>query len=161
MEGKNEITLSLEGYRVFTKVYSSSYYLGEARKGESPATNDIAARLQISTDQNDLLGSFLQVAVERLNKMLTRYMGDTSCRKESDTAHTGYALYTFTIKGPSNFMSSQAERLAMCLENYAAAKLLYEWLKINKPDEAVIAEAGVTEQAALLREITASRKKPQ
>lgn len=159
MEGTGTTNITLSQYNVFKKVQTGTYYLGEARKDDISQL-DAGSRVQVSTDEEDLLRDYFSSAINRINKLLTRYLGECTHASTNDGSHSGYTLVTFTVKSPVNFMTSQVSELEDVIEDDAVNVILQQWLAVMKPGEEQLALQKIMELETAIRVIVNNRTKP-
>lgn len=159
MEGSNRITLLLSSYNVLMKVQTNSYYTGEARK-EDVQHLESGTRIQTSQDEEDILGDYLSTAVDHLHRLLGLYLGETACMSQSDAAHEGYILISFTVQAPANFVVSRCGELERLIEDEATYLVLRDWLGVMKPGEEAFAVQKAQEAELNIRYLVTGRTKP-
>ena len=140
--------------RVLQRIYTHTYYVGEARKAAGTPPY-LAAGVQASDSNRDMLTQHIHTSIAEAADMLTRYLGICSTRysNESDTT----ALY---IETPPNYPAGCIAQMAQAIEEYATARTLGQWLMLSKPDEAAFAVEEAQTAATRLRELLSIRLHP-
>lgn len=155
MEGSKTLTLALTATMLFAKLKKQSYYLGEALKS-NPQIRDLAAKIQASDDEDDLIQDLIHDGATKVGNILSREIGNTT----SSWDITGKTAVTYTIKTVANFMDSQNELLKETMLKYISSYVLSEWLSLIKPDESVRFGNMLKEYEDDIKTIGSMRSKP-
>lgn len=103
------------------------------RRKEGASTlmgNDIELHRQITM--------YINKHTKRLSERLSAYLINHSCEGVSDDTLDRVPQYVYLLGLPSNWNSSHAEQLAEEMHTYVVNASLYDYLKTNYPEEALI-----------------------
>ena len=157
---KNIKEIKISSYDVEQRVFTYSYYVGEARRN-SGVPLKLAASMQASIDDHVQLNDHIDVATSELVKMINSYFCVCKYSSKNDEVHDGYIISTFMLTPPQYFPDNLLGELQKMMTNYLVMRTLQQWILQHKPDEAVIT-ASETERITLqLRELMNSRVKPR
>lgn len=155
---RKEIAIST--HEIAQRVFTYSYYVGEARRGSGHPLK-LVAGLQTSDDDREQLLDHMKIAAAELDKMINCYFCTGNLCAKDDAEHDGYTTLNFSLLPPQYFPKNRFEELQQMMENYMVMRTLHQWILQNKPDEAAIT-AGETEKFTLqLRELMNIRVKPR
>lgn len=157
MEGSKTITFTLSVKELYGQMKEHSYYLGEALKSDSRVA-ELAAKIQASDDDDDVLTDFIKAGGVKLANILSSALGKTSYTY--DTSDADGAKFTFTVNAVANFMDAQKDTIKESMLNYLSNYVLAKWLNLIKPDEAQRFEAQLTELTGDIRLLGTHRDKP-
>lgn len=151
--------LTLDHNNVLQRIYTHSYYTGEARR-EIGFPEKAVAKLQASNDDKEQLCDHMNTPIGEITRMLSRYFA--LCRNETEVSETTDEIKNtiFIIDIPQNYPDETVPQLEMMIENYAVMRTLQLWMQQHKPDEAVIATGEIQQIIFNLREMFALRKRP-
>ena len=147
-------TIQISCTKILQRIYTHTYYTGEARKAAGVPAH-LAASLQASDSNRDILLQHIQSSIAEAAKILTRYLG--ICTIEHDCEDTVTAI---SIETPSNYPDECIPQIAQTTEEYATMRALGQWLAQNKPDEAAAATQEAQLSSMYLRELTSLRRRP-
>lgn len=157
MEGSKTLTLALTTKELFAQMKEHSYYIGEALK-TTPELIELAAKIQASDNDDNVLKDFVQEGGTKIGNILSRVVGKTSYAWSS-SLESGKTI-TFTTKAVANFMDSQKEALKDSMLNYLSYYILAKWLTLIKPDEAGRFSKELVSLEEDIRQLGAQRDKP-
>ena len=155
---RTEIAIST--YEIAQRVFTYSYYVGEARRS-SGLPLKLAVGLQASSDDSEQLGDHINIAAGELDKMINCYFCQGALLVKNDEQHDGYSTLKFILIVPQYFPKNRFEELRRAMENYIVMRTLQQWMLQHKPDEAAIISAETEKTTLLLRELMNSRIKPR
>lgn len=155
MEGSKVLTLELTIQDLFAQMKEHSYYLGESLKSDSKLM-ELAAKIQASDDDDDILKDFIQAGGTKLGNLLSRVLGKTSYSWDANKTKI-----TFTTNAVANFMDSQKDTLKDNMLNYLSYYVFSKWLNLIKPDECERFENLLNEIEEDMRQLGAQRDKPK
>ena len=150
---KKEI-IHIEHTKMLQRVYTHTYYIGEARKAAGVPPH-LAAELQTSDSNRDILTQHIHTSIAETARMLTRYLGICSTKHNDATFCS-----TLFIKIPPNYPIACMPQIARSVENYIVMRTLEQWLMQCKPDEAAPASQEAKIAAVDLRELLSIRQRP-
>jgi len=92
MEGTKTVHYNIRATRVLDKIYTSTFYIGDSRK-TAQGLEEVAAMLQASPDDRDMLLDNIRQATTHVTATLSRLIGRTRCIEEvvPDTDDDMYA----------------------------------------------------------------------
>ena len=161
MEGSKELTLTLTTKDLFAQMKDQSYLIGEALKS-NPQVMELAAKIQVSDDDDVTLQDFAQSGGTKLGNILSRVLGKTSYKWSTSTVDDKEVKQlVFTTNAVANFMDSQKDTLKDSMLNYLSVYILSKWLNLIKPDESARFEAMLKELEEDMRQLGAQRDKPK
>ena len=155
---RTEITILT--YEIAQRVFTYSYYVGEARRS-SGLPLKLVAGLQASSDDSEQLIDHMNIAAGELDKMLNCYFCAGNLRSENDEEHDGYTIFKFSLLPPQYFPKNRFVELQRTMENYMVMRTLQQWILQYKPDEAAITVAETEKLTLQLRELMNLRVKPR
>lgn len=146
--------IHIEHTKILERVHTHTYYIGEARK-TAGAPPHLAAELQTSYSNKDILTQHIHTSIAETARMLTRYLGICSIKHNNETFCS-----TLFIKVPPNYPPECIPQIARTVEKYIVMRTLEQWLMQCKPDEAPSAGQESRIAAAELRELLSVRLRP-
>ncbi len=81
MEGTKTVHYDIRATRVLDKIYTNTFYIGDSRK-TSQGLEEVAAMLQASPDDRDMLLDNIRQATTHVTATLSRLIGRTRCSEE-------------------------------------------------------------------------------
>lgn len=93
------MTLTVPYSKVLDRVKSSAYYVGEAAKND---LQDVAAQLQASEDDDDVLKDYLKEAATKCVHVIQHFVGTTRIETLSES---GVESLLFTTQATANFLA--------------------------------------------------------
>lgn len=147
-------TIQISSTEILQRIYTHTYYTGEARKYAGVPAN-LAAALQASDSNKDILLQHIQSSIAEAARILTRYLGICTTQHNHQDL-----LTTIIIETPSNYPAECIPQIAQTIEEYSTMRALEQWLAQNKPDEAVAATREAELSSMHLRELTSLRRRP-
>lgn len=158
MMNREKIKISL--YEVEQRIFTYSYYVGEARRN-SGAPLKLAAGMQASSDDHIQIYDHINVATSELVKMINSYFGPCRYIPVNDEAHEGYEIFMFSLSPPQYFPGGLFSELQKAMTNFLVMRTLQQWILQHKPDEAVITATETEKVTLQLRELMNTRVKPR
>ena len=153
-------TISIAHYNVEQRLFTYSYYVGEARRATGVPAQQTSA-MQASSDDRAQILDHLHMALTDVTRFMNRYFRSCSCKVGADSLHDGYEMYEFTFFAPERFPENMLPQLLQCVESYLVMRTLNMWMLQHKPDEAVLSAAEAEKLLVQLRELMNLRTKPQ
>lgn len=151
MEGNLEFGFVIPLKDVMDMIKTNSFYRGERVKDEIGVN---AARLQASSDNDDVLKDEVNIATADVVTLITRNLGRCTVKYAEDN-------FTFSGLGASNFpydeLKSSVENL---IKVYLFDKALEGWMMINMPNEVQALGQRSAADAEKLRQILVERQRP-
>lgn len=151
--------LVLSPDNVLQRIYTHSYYTGEARK-QVGYPEKASANLQASVDDKEQMNDHMHIPINEIARMLSKYFATCNMAYESSNEDSTTANICFVIDAPQNYPDEALAPLQAMIENYTVMRTLQLWMLQQKPDEAPIAASEVQQTAFNLREMFALRKRP-
>ncbi len=156
----NKKDIIISSYDIEQRVFTYSYYVGEARRNSGGVPIKLAAGLQASPDDHIQINDHKNVAVNELTKIINKNFCNCKHSSTNDEIHEGYSIEKFELFPPQYFPKNLIDELQKTMTNYLVMRILQQWMLQHKPDEAAIT-ASETEKATIqLREIMNMRVKP-
>ena len=147
-------------YNVEQRLFTYSYYVGEARKATgSPVLQ--TSIMQASSDDRAQLLDHLRMALTDVIRFMNRYLQSCGCEAVPDASHEGYEVYKLTFLLHERFPENLLPQLQQSVESYLVMRTLNMWMLQHKPDEALLTAAEADKQLVQLRELMNSRTRPQ
>lgn len=158
MKNKKEIKIS--SYEVEQRLFTYSYYAGEARRN-SGVPLKLATGMQVSSDDHVQINDHINVAINELVKILNNNFG--ACRLHSllDDLHEGYSMLMFCLAPPQYFPGSLLGELQKAMTHFLVMRTLQQWILQHKPDEAAIIAIEMEKATMQLRELMNTRVAPR
>ena len=153
-------TITLMHYNVEQRLFTYSYYVGEARRATG-VPPQLTSGMQASSDDSAQILDHLHMALTDVTRFMNRYFRSCSCKTVTDTLHEGYELYELAFLTPERFPENMLPQLQQCVESYLVMRTLNMWMLQHKPDEAVLTAAEADKLLVQLRELMILRTKPQ
>lgn len=155
------ITLIINRRNVELRIQTHTFYTGEARR-EAGAPAMLAARFQASDNDLSQLSDHIQMAIDELASLLTKYLSlCTSNMSEYEEDGKSNIKYIFTLSVPPNFPLECIQQIENTMESYAVTRTLQLWTAQHKPDETPLA-AGEAERLMMqMRQLMAMRQRPK
>ena len=158
---KRDITeITLSGYNIEQRLFTYSYYVGEARHSIGAPMQQTAG-IQASSDDHTQIGDHIRMAMTEIVNLINRYMATCSCAEKNDTEHDGHELFTLSFIPPTNYPGELLEELQKAMESYVVMRTLAMWMTQHKPDEAILTSSEADKLSLQLRELMNCRNKPR
>ena len=158
MKHREEIKIS--SYDIEQRVFTYSYYVGEARRN-SGTPLALSSGIQASSDDHLQMNDHIDVAASELVKMINCYFCACKYRTDNDETHEGYLILDFLLTPPQYFSFNLLGELQRTMTNYLVMRTLHQWILQHKPDEAAITASETDKITLQLRELMNSRVKPR
>ena len=156
---RNKEDIKISSYEVEQRVFTYSYYVGEARRS-SGLPLKLAASIQASSDDHLQLNDHMTVATSELVKIINSISCVCSHYTQPDEMHDGYTLLIFSLMLPQYFPVHLVGELKNTITTFLVMRILQQWFLQHKPDEATIIAAETEKIVIQLRELMNSRTKP-
>ena len=157
---RKETVLKISSYDVEQRVFTYSYYVGEARRN-SGLPIKLAASMQASPDDHVQLSDHMDTAVAELVKMINSSFCICTSSTVADDEHRGYTTLQFMLVPPQYFPMHLIGELQKTMTSYLVMRTLQQWILQHKPDEAVITTSETEKLTMQLRELMNCRVKPR
>ncbi len=155
---REEIKISL--YEVEQRIYTYSYYVGEARRNSGTPIK-LSASIQASSDDHIQINDHINVAANELTKIINCNFGTCKQNVSDDETHKGYTILVFHLVPPQYFPVNLLGELQKTMTNYLVMRTLQQWIMQHKPDETAITTAETEKATIQLRELMNCREKPR
>lgn len=155
---KKEITLS--SYDIEQRLFTYSFYVGEARRAVGTPVQ-LTACIQASSDDHTQISDHTYIAVTEILTLMNRFLALCSNNVTNDSKHEGHLLFKLTFTPPRNFPEEMMDELRRTMENYMVMRTLNMWMLQHKPDEAVLTASEAEKLVVKLRELMCCRTKPR
>ncbi len=153
-------TIIVPHYNVEQRLFTYSYYVGEARRATGVPPQQTSG-MQASSDDRAQILDHLHMALTDVTRFMNRYFRMCSYEVGADASHEGYEMYKFMFLAPERFPENMLPQLQQCVESYLVMRTLSMWMLQHKPDEAVLTAAEADKLLVQLRELMNLRTKPQ
>ena len=155
-----EISIVISYSDTMQRVYAESGYTAKARNGIglSPELSD---SMSASEDDSMILERSFISGAKDAAALITRYMAPCymDIIRNDDTDIIEEILLNFNA--PRNFHPGVMTTLEKSVEDFIAGHIMQKWMMIMKPDEADIAALKLQNESIRIREMLATRKKPE
>lgn len=155
---KKEITLS--SYDIEQRLFTYSFYVGEARRAVGTPVQ-LTACIQASSDDHTQISDHTYIAVTEILTLMNRFLALCSNNVTNDSKHEGHLLFKLTFTPPRNFPEEMMDELRRTMESYMVMRTLNMWMLQHKPDEAVLTASEAEKLVVKLRELMCCRTKPR
>lgn len=154
-----EITITVSPRKVMQRIYTHTYYTGEARKVAGTPMRH-AAGIQASEDDATQLDDHLQTAIGEIAGLLSRQLAICRCNEDIDN-DSGERIVCLSFIPPQNYPRESLPQMEKIIENYVVMRTLQQWMAQHNPPEQTqpANEAEVAMQQ--LRGVLSLRKKPR
>ena len=157
---KYKENIKISSHEVEQRVFTYSYYVGEARRNSGTPIK-MAANIQASSDDHVQMNDHINVATSELIKIINCYFCPCKHSNKKDDTHDGYIILIFSLTPPQYFPAHLFEELKKTMINYLVMRTLQQWILQHKPDEAVITATETEKITLQLRELMNTRVKPR
>ncbi len=158
MNHKKEIKIS--SYEVEQRLFTYSYYVGEARRNGGVPLK-LAAGIQASSDDHVQMNDHINVATGELVKILNNNFGACRLHSLNDDGHEGYSIFMFCLTPPQYFPGGLFAELQNTMTHFLVMRTLQQWMMQHKPDEAAITAVEMEKATIQLRELMNTRVTPR
>lgn len=152
--------IKISSHEVEQRVFTYSYYVGEARRNSGTPIK-MAANIQASSDDHVQMNDHINVATSELIKIINCYFCPCKHSNEKDDTHEGYIILIFSLTPPQHFPEHLLEEFKKTMINYLVMRTLQQWTLQHKPDEAAITTAETEKITLQLRELMNCRVIPR
>ena len=157
---KKREEIKISSYDVEQRIFTYSYYIGEARRNNGVPLK-LAASIQASSDDHIQINDHINVATSELIKLINCHFCTCKQRTENDETHKGYIIHIFLLTPPQYFPENLLDELQKTMINYLVMRTLQQWILQHKPDEAAITASETEKLTIQLRELMNCRTKPR
>ena len=157
---KRREELKISTYDVEQRVFTYSYYVGEARRNSGTPVQ-LAASMQASPDDHSQMDDHINVATSELVKIINCNFATCRQMSDNDEEHSGYRILKFSLTPPQYFPQSLLCELQKTMTNYLVMRTIQQWILQHKPDEAAITTTETEKATIQLRELMNCRVKPR
>lgn len=131
------IKIQVEREAILYQVKLSSYHIGDVRKDDK--TMDLAAKVQASDDDDDLLIKFSDSGAAKVLDVLSSVLSETTLEiTEVVKEEVPCSTYEYTLDVVSSFDANQKKGILEGVTDYIINWTLFEWLSIVYPESAKI-----------------------
>lgn len=155
---KKEITLS--SYNIEQRLFTYSFYVGEARRAVGTPMQ-LTAGIQASSDDHTQISDHTHIAVTEILTLMNRFLALCSNNVTDDSNHEGHLLFKLTFTPPRNYPEEMLGELQRTMESYMVMRTLNMWMLQHKPDEALLTASEAEKLVVRLRELMCCRTKPR
>ena len=155
---KKEITLS--SYNIEQRLFTYSFYVGEARRAVGTPMQ-LTAGIQASSDDHTQISDHTHIAVTEILTLMNRFLALCSNNVTDDSNHEGHLLFKLTFTPPRNYPEEMLGELQRTMESYMVMRTLNMWMLQHKPDEALLTASEAEKLVVRLRELMCCRPKPR
>ena len=109
-------TIIVPHYNVEQRLFTYSYYVGEARRATGVPPQQTSG-MQASSDDRAQILDHLHMALTDVTRFMNRYFRMCSYEVGADASHEGYEIYKFMFLAPERFPENMLPQLQQCVES--------------------------------------------